>query len=65
MDILSLSIQRSRDHGIPSFTKFRQPCGLRAILNEKDLADFMNETVSYKYKTISDALYKLFFEYYL
>lgn len=46
MDMFSLSIQRSRDHGIPGFTRYRFPCGLTPIENGEDLAKVMNETVS-------------------
>lgn len=45
MDILSLSIQRSRDHGIPGYTKFRVPCGLTPIRNKTDLANVMSKSV--------------------
>ncbi|XP_016663746.2 peroxidase isoform X2 [Acyrthosiphon pisum] len=41
MDILSLDIQRSRDHGIPSYTKFRKYCGLKDIENKQDLSKIM------------------------
>ncbi|KAL4126888.1 hypothetical protein QTP88_011088 [Uroleucon formosanum] len=43
MDIVSLDIQRSRDHGIPSYTQFRKYCGLKAIENVQDLSEIMVE----------------------
>ncbi|XP_022171599.1 peroxidase-like isoform X2 [Myzus persicae] len=43
MDMLSLDIQRSRDHGIPSYTQFRKYCGLKDIENEQDLSEIMGE----------------------
>eukprot|EP00102_Acyrthosiphon_pisum_P024336 XP_016661546.1 PREDICTED: peroxidase mlt-7-like [Acyrthosiphon pisum] len=43
MDILSLDIQRSRDHGIPSYTQFRKYCGLKDIENMQDLSEIMVE----------------------
>ncbi|XP_060859778.1 peroxidase-like isoform X3 [Metopolophium dirhodum] len=43
MDILSLNIQRSRDHGIPSYTQFRKYCGLKDIENMQDLSEIMVE----------------------
>jgi len=46
MDIVSLDLQRSRDHGIPSYVNFRKYCGLKAIRNEQDLAKIMMEGVS-------------------
>jgi len=48
MDIFSLDIQRSRDHGIPSYTQFRKYCGLKDIENMQDLSEIMVEGVSLK-----------------
>lgn len=46
MDAFSLDIQRSRDHGIPSYTQFRKYCGLKDIKNVQDLSKIMVEGVS-------------------
>ncbi|XP_029341375.1 peroxidase-like [Acyrthosiphon pisum] len=58
MDILSLDIQRSRDHGIPSYTQFRKYCGLTDIENVQDLSEIMVEGSADKllklYKTWND-----------
>jgi len=48
MDIVSLDIQRSRDHGIPSYTQFRKFCGLKEIKNVQDLTKIMVKGVSFK-----------------
>lgn len=48
MDILSLDIQRSRDHGIPSYMQFRKYCGLKDIENIQDFSEIMVEGVSLK-----------------
>lgn len=48
MDILSLDIQRSRDHGIPSYTEFRKYCGFKDILSEHDMTLIMVQGVSLK-----------------
>lgn len=49
MDIVSLDIQRSRDHGIPSYTKFRKYCGLKEIQSVQDLSQIMVKGVSLNY----------------
>ncbi|XP_022171593.1 peroxidase-like [Myzus persicae] len=58
MDTLSLDIQRSRDHGIPSYTQFRKYCGLKDIENEQDLSEIMGESSADRllklYKTWND-----------
>jgi len=48
MDIVTLDIQRSRDHGIPSYTQFRKYCGLKEIKNVQDLTQIMVKGVSCK-----------------
>jgi len=48
MDFISLAIQRSRDHGIPNYNKFRKYCGLKEIENIQDLSQIMVEGVSKK-----------------
>jgi len=49
MDILSLYIQRSRDHGLPSYTQFRKYCELKDIESMQDLSEIMVEGVSLKF----------------
>lgn len=46
MDIVSLGIQRTRDHGIPSYTEFRKYCNLSIIKKNNDLSNIMVEGVS-------------------
>lgn len=48
MDIVSLDIQRGRDHGIPSYTQYRKYCGLKEIQSVEDLADIMVKEVNIK-----------------
>lgn len=37
-DLAAVNIQRGRDHGIPAYTQWREPCGLTPI---KDWSDFV------------------------
>lgn len=62
MDIVSLDIQRSRDHGIPSYTQFRKYCGLKEIQSVQDLTLIMVKGVSLKtldsrYQTVNYCSY--------
>ncbi|XP_029341367.1 peroxidase-like [Acyrthosiphon pisum] len=43
MDIFSLDVQRTRDHGIPRYTEFRKYCRLKAIRSVQDLSQIMVE----------------------
>ncbi|XP_065146498.1 myeloperoxidase-like [Paramisgurnus dabryanus] len=44
LDLASLNMQRSRDHGIPGYNAWRQFCGLSTPKNERELAVVMNNT---------------------
>lgn len=37
MDLAAINIQRGRDHGLPAYTQWREPCGLTPINNWEDL----------------------------
>ncbi|XP_050098236.1 peroxidase-like [Anopheles aquasalis] len=41
-DLRSLDIQRARDHGLPSYNKFREWCGLGKIKSFSDLGSRLN-----------------------
>ncbi|CAL4099441.1 unnamed protein product [Meganyctiphanes norvegica] len=46
LDLVSLNIQRGRDHGIPSYRKWRQFCGLRDIKSFNRLKKVMERNLA-------------------
>ena len=43
MDLVSINLQRGRDHGLPGYNKFRALCGLRRAETFSELSDVMTE----------------------
>jgi peroxidase len=54
MDLVSLNVQRARDHGIPTYNDLREYCGLGRAKTFEDLADLISEEQICAFK----ALYK-------
>ncbi|CAG9854931.1 unnamed protein product [Phyllotreta striolata] len=42
LDLIAINIQRGRDHGIPAYSAWREPCGLAPLRNWKDLEKVFN-----------------------
>ena len=58
LDIVSLNVQRGRDHQIPSYTTYKYMCGLGANYVWDDLKDLIPEDIvhrlSHAYSTPGD-----------
>ncbi|KAI4489483.1 hypothetical protein M0802_011095 [Mischocyttarus mexicanus] len=52
MDLASLNIQRGRDHGLPPYVDWREPCGLSPIKSFADLENIMSPNAIFKLKTL-------------
>ncbi|XP_066936976.1 peroxidasin homolog [Clytia hemisphaerica] len=52
MDLTALNIQRGRDHGLPTYGKWRQFCNLPAIPSFSELAKHMPRGVVQKFSTL-------------
>uniref|UniRef100_A0AC35U402 Peroxidasin n=1 Tax=Rhabditophanes sp. KR3021 TaxID=114890 RepID=A0AC35U402_9BILA len=51
-DLLSINIQRGRDHALPGYNDFRQYCGFSKLRNWKDLKNEMEPVVIKKLRRI-------------
>ena len=54
MDLISLNLQRGRDHGLQGYTAFRELCGFGGVKNFADLADLIPMKIVERLKLIYD-----------
>ncbi|CAH0578009.1 unnamed protein product [Chrysodeixis includens] len=60
LDLAAINIQRSRDHGIPFYTKWRQFCNMTEVNDFEDLAgEITDETVRQKLKELYGSVHNI------
>ncbi|KAG5866644.1 hypothetical protein JTB14_025149 [Gonioctena quinquepunctata] len=52
LDLVSLNIQRGRDHGLPGYSSWREHCGLKKPRNFEDLKDDVHPEALHNMQTI-------------
>ncbi|CAL7934955.1 unnamed protein product [Xylocopa violacea] len=52
MDLASINIQRGRDHGVPPYVQWREPCGLSSIRDFDDLDAVMPPSAARKFRLV-------------
>ena len=58
MDLISLNIQRGREHGLPGYNEFRKVCGMAPVRDFQELDKVMQpgsaQTLAKLYKSVDD-----------
>lgn len=52
MDLPAVNIQRGRDHGIPSYTDWRRPCGLTPVENWRELEKLFSFDTVQRFRSV-------------
>ncbi|XP_050497298.1 chorion peroxidase [Diabrotica virgifera virgifera] len=52
LDLVSLNVQRGRDHGLPGYTKWRKLCGLKTPKDFNDLEDYVDPNALHNMEAI-------------
>lgn len=52
MDLAAINVQRGRDHGIPPYALWREPCGLTPVKNWQDLEAIMSVDTVHRFRSI-------------
>lgn len=52
MDLASINIQRGRDHGLPPYVRWREPCGLSPIKTFEDFDRGMSPNIARKFRSL-------------
>ncbi|KAK4008306.1 hypothetical protein OUZ56_013450 [Daphnia magna] len=56
LDLVSLNIQRGREHGIPGYNTFRALCGLHRAKDFKDLLDVISPAIVERFELLYDSV---------
>ncbi|XP_063981549.1 chorion peroxidase-like isoform X2 [Diachasmimorpha longicaudata] len=56
MDLAAINIQRGRDHGLPPYVDWRQPCGLSPIKTWKDLERVTSVSITRNFRRIYETI---------
>lgn len=52
MDLISINIQRGRDHGLPSYNDMRAACGLKPVRNFRQLRSILQSGMAERFSQV-------------